>query len=50
MVSAEGPDLQMKFGKQTQGPVQMYWLKNRRGFFHPVQGIKLGQPGWELAI
>lgn len=32
MVSAEGPDLQMKFGKQTQGPVQMYWLKNRRGF------------------
>ena len=32
IMSAEGPDLQMKFGKQTQAPVQMYLLKNRRGF------------------
>lgn len=31
-MSAEGPDLQVKFGRQIQGPVQRYWLKNRRGF------------------
>lgn len=31
MMSDEGPDLQVKFAKQIQCPVQMHWLKNKRG-------------------
>lgn len=48
-MSAEGPDLQVKFGKHIQGPVQMYWLKNG-GIFYPVQEIRLEQPRWDLEI
>lgn len=51
-MSAEGPDLKVKFGKQIQGPVQMYWLKNRRGFSILFKKSDWNSPGgtWQFNL
>lgn len=50
IMSAEGLDLPNGIWQADLGSCANVLVKKQKWIFHPVQGIRLGQLGWDSAI